>query len=91
MNERRVVKNGPGTAVAAPDGPEADDCAFCLGRAAAHRGEDHTSNPFAAESLSEGSESSYETDYGLWSTGHWVGLREYEAGTASRATPTDGD
>lgn len=54
-------------------GEDHDDCPFCLGRAAAHRGE---SNPFPDVEPADDSISRHETDHGLWAVGHSVGSKE---------------
>ncbi|MCH9736965.1 MAG: hypothetical protein K0U78_20835 [Actinomycetia bacterium] len=56
------------------DHDDHDDCAFCLGRAAAHRGEDVDTNPFG--DVPRGSVRWYDTDYGMWLSGHEVGSTE---------------
>jgi hypothetical protein len=53
-----------------------DDCPFCLGRAAAHRGEDRSVCPFPEVDFSDGATKYYETDYGLWMVGHDLGATE---------------
>jgi hypothetical protein len=53
-----------------------DDCAFCLGRDAAHRGESRDRNPFPAVDFSDGSVKYDETDYGLWLVGYDLGSTE---------------
>ncbi len=53
-----------------------DGCPFCIGRAAAHRGEPDDSNTYAAVDVPEGSADWYETDYGLWLTGYGIGSTE---------------
>lgn len=53
-----------------------DECPFCIGRAAAHRGEPEDSNPYPAVDVSEGSVDWYETDYGLWLIGYGIGSTE---------------
>ncbi|MCV7101789.1 hypothetical protein [Mycobacterium palustre] len=53
-----------------------DECPFCIGRAAAHRGEPEDSNPYPAVDVPEGSVDWYETDYGLWLAGHALGSTE---------------
>ena len=53
-----------------------DDCAFCLGRVAAHRGEPETTNPFTRTHSKIGSSGWYESDFGLWETGYGVGASE---------------
>lgn len=52
------------------------DCAFCLGREAAHRGESKDQNPYPKTDARPGSIDWYETDFGLWLTGHGIGSRE---------------
>jgi hypothetical protein len=52
------------------------DCAFCLGRAAAHVGDQSETNPFTAPDAKPGSVDWYESDYGLWREGHHVGRAE---------------
>lgn len=52
------------------------DCAFCLGREAAHRGENEDRNPYPETNARPGSIDWYETDYGLWLTGHGIGCHE---------------
>ncbi|WP_136245909.1 hypothetical protein [Mycobacterium intracellulare] len=56
------------------------DCAFCLGREAAHRGESEDQNPYPTTDARPGSIEWYETDYGLWLTGHGLGAQEKERG-----------
>lgn len=51
-----------------------DDCAFCLGRAAAHQGSGAETNPFVE--VPRDSVDWYETDYGLWDAGHSLGSTE---------------
>nr|BBX78176.1 hypothetical protein MFLOJ_19630 [Mycobacterium florentinum] len=53
-----------------------DGCPFCIGRAAAHRGEPEDSNPYPAVDMSVGSVDRYETDYGLWLAGYGIGSTE---------------
>jgi hypothetical protein len=53
-----------------------DDCAFCLGRAAAHRGDGEDCNPFPEVDVRRGSDEWYESDYGLWLAGYGVGSTE---------------
>jgi hypothetical protein len=53
---------------------EHDDCPFCLGRAAAHRGDGVETNPFT--DVPDASVKPYETDYGLWQVGHHLGSSE---------------
>jgi hypothetical protein len=53
-----------------------DGCPFCLGRAAAHRGDSGDDNPFSAAEVLNGSVEWYESDYGLWGAGHNVGSTE---------------
>lgn len=56
------------------------DCAFCLGREAGHRGESEDQNPYPTTDARPGSVDWYETDYGLWLTGHGLGAQEEERG-----------
>lgn len=56
------------------------DCAFCLGREAGHRGETEDRNPYSTTDARPGSIDWYETDYGLWLTGHGLGAQEKERG-----------
>ncbi len=58
-----------------PDDSE-HDCAFCLGREAAHRGEPSTSNPYPPTGAEVGSIERYESDHGLWDAGHHIGSME---------------
>lgn len=51
-----------------------DDCAFCQGRSAAHRGEAADTNPFG--DVPRGSVRWYDTDYGMWLSGHELGSTE---------------
>jgi hypothetical protein len=51
-----------------------DNCAFCLGRHAAHRGDGRDTNPF--DDVPDGETSWYDTDYGLWRAGHDLGSTE---------------
>lgn len=51
------------------------DCAFCLGREAAHRGESEDQNPYSKTGARPGSTEWYETDYGLWLLGHDIGTK----------------
>ena len=51
-----------------------DDCAFCLGRAAAHRGTGVETNPFT--DVADESTPAYETAHGLWLIGHGIGATE---------------
>jgi hypothetical protein len=53
-----------------------DECPFCLGRAAAHRGDDADCNPFPEVDVRKGSVEWYESDYGLWLAGHSLGSGE---------------
>ncbi len=53
-----------------------DDCAFCLGREAAHQGEPSTSNRYAPAEAGVGSIDWYESDHGLWDAGHGIGSKE---------------
>ncbi|MHA7649008.1 hypothetical protein ACX9NE_04420 [Mycobacterium sp. ML4] len=53
-----------------------DECPFCLGRAAAHRGESEDSNPYVAVDVPQGSVDWYETDFGLWLAGYDIGTTE---------------
>lgn len=53
-----------------------DDCAFCLGREAAQRGEPSNSNPYAPTGAEVGSIDWYESDHGLWESGHGIGSKE---------------
>jgi hypothetical protein len=53
-----------------------DECPFCIGRAAAHRGEGVETNPHPPVDVPQGSTEWYETDYGLWLTGHSLGSTE---------------
>ena len=53
-----------------------DECPFCIGRAAAHRGESEDSNPYPLVDVAEGSVDWYETDYGLWLAGYGIGSTE---------------
>jgi len=53
-----------------------DDCPFCLGQAAAHRGDAEECNPFPEVDVRRGSDEWYESDYGLWLTGHSLGSTE---------------
>lgn len=52
------------------------DCPFCLGRAAAHRGDDEDCNPFPKADFPKGSPERYEDDHWLWTMGHAVGSQE---------------
>lgn len=61
-------------ALGADDDP--GDCAFCMGRAAAHRGADEAANPFPPVDLSANRDARYDTDYGMWLTGFGIGLAE---------------
>lgn len=53
-----------------------DNCSFCAGRAAAHRGESKDSNPFPPGDLPPASPQRYESDHWLWMAGHEVGATE---------------
>lgn len=53
-----------------------DDCPFCQGRAAAHRGDGEDCNPFAKVDFPEGSPDRYEDDHWLWAMGHSIGSTE---------------
>lgn len=55
-----------------------DDCPFCRGRAAAHRGDGEECNPFPKPDfdIRDNRSGWYETDYGLWLAGHGVGSIE---------------
>ena len=53
-----------------------DDCAFCLGREAAHRGEPRSANPFVRVDARVGSLEWYDSDFGLWDAGHDLGANE---------------
>ena len=53
-----------------------DDCAFCLGRAAAHRGELAESNPFPPTDAEPSSTRWYESEFGQWEAGYSVGTQE---------------
>ena len=53
-----------------------DDCPFCLGRAAAHRGEGEDGNPYPKPDARKGSVDLYETDYGVWLAGYGIGSNE---------------
>lgn len=53
-----------------------DDCPFCLGRAAAHRGDSMDTNPFPEIDYPKGSEEQYEDDHWLWDNGYSVGSME---------------
>ena len=55
-----------------------DDCPFCVGRAAAHRGDNGDCNPFPKPDtdIREDRAAWYETDYGLWQVGQAVGAIE---------------
>lgn len=63
---------------------DGDGCPFCLGRAAAHRGDGVEYNPFPAVDARRGLDEWDESDHGLWLQGHNVGsiepggLRWYE-------------
>ncbi|EUA06435.1 hypothetical protein I546_5433 [Mycobacterium kansasii 732] len=52
-----------------------DDCPFCLGRAAAHRGDGVDCNPFPKVDFPPHMER-YEDDHWLWGMGHAVGSEE---------------
>lgn len=52
------------------------DCAFCVGREAAHCGESVDRNPYPESDARPGSIDWYETDYGLRLTGHGIGSHE---------------
>lgn len=52
------------------------DCAFCLGRAAGHRGEPAASNPYPQLAAEAESHDAYETNHGLWETGRTIGASE---------------
>lgn len=56
------------------------DCAFCIGREAGHRGDSEDQNPYPKTDARPGSIDWYETDYGLWLTGHGLGAQEKERG-----------
>jgi|GEM_PF-5470398 len=53
-----------------------NDCAFCLGREAAHRGESEDQNPYPPTDARPGSIEWFDTDYGLWLAGHGIGSQE---------------
>lgn len=53
-----------------------DDCPFCQGRAAAHRGDGEDSNPFPKVDFPKGSSERYEDEHWLWAMGHAVGSDE---------------
>jgi hypothetical protein len=53
-----------------------DDCPFCLGRAAAHRGDGEDRNPFPEVDFRRRSVEWCESDYGLWLEGHAIGSIE---------------
>lgn len=55
---------------------EDDDCAFCLGREAAHQGAPESANPYVREDVELGSIEWYETDFALWEIGHGIGAKE---------------
>lgn len=52
------------------------DCAFCLGREAAHRGESEDANPYPKTDARPGSTEWFDTDYGLWLAGHGIGAQK---------------
>ena len=66
--------------VRVPDGvlerEDQDDCPFCLGRSAAHRGEPAEANPFPPTGSSSNSLSWYESDVGSWGAGYSLGAIE---------------
>jgi hypothetical protein len=53
-----------------------DDRSFCVGRAAARRGDGEECNPFPRIYATQGSAQWYESDHGLWLAGHAVGSGE---------------
>ena len=53
-----------------------EECAFCIGREAAERGEPESANPFVPTGAEPGSIEWYESDFGLWDTGHGFGQGE---------------
>ncbi|MBO0854621.1 MAG: hypothetical protein J2P18_12755 [Nocardia sp.] len=53
-----------------------DDCPFCQGRAAAHRGCGEDRNPFVKVEFPQGSSELYEDDHWLWAQGHALGSKE---------------
>jgi hypothetical protein len=55
---------------------EEEPCAFCEGRAAAHRGEQAGANPYPPVNAPAKSREEYESDHWLWSSGHIVGSKE---------------
>lgn len=66
-----------GRKVSVPDRiDEHDDCAFCNGRASAHRGELLDRNPFELSTAAPKSVAWYESDYAMWIEGHNLGGRE---------------
>lgn len=52
------------------------DCAFCLGRSAAHRGESKDQNPYEDPHVGTHTGEWYETDFALWEIGYSVGATE---------------
>jgi hypothetical protein len=53
-----------------------EDCPFCQGRSAAHRGEPEDSNPFPETEAETGTTEWHESDYGMWLCGHGIGVTE---------------
>lgn len=53
-----------------------DDCALCLGRSSAHRGEPGSANPFPPADLSDDPTDWCDSDHYLWLTGHALGSTE---------------
>ncbi|MCG5432572.1 hypothetical protein LV457_09765 [Mycobacterium sp. MYCO198283] len=53
-----------------------DDCPFCLGRAAAHRGDGEDCNPFPECDFPKGSPERDQDDHWLWAVGHALGSEE---------------
>jgi|GEM_PF-3510334 len=71
------------------DGLDSDhhDCPFCLGRATAHRGEGQDTNPFSPEpGVRPRTVGWYDSEYGLWLTGHSLGTTEPGGVVVARAT-----
>jgi hypothetical protein len=67
-----------------------DDCAFCLGREAAHRGESEDCNPYPKIDAQPGSNEWFDSEYGLWLAGYGVGSNE-PRGVPWYAQPDRGD